>query len=101
MLRGARYKYLYHVGAPSQLFDLSADPGECKDLAASPDHGELIAQFERQLRTLLDPEETDARARKSQWEKVEASGGKEAVLRRGTFDNSPVPGEMPAFQKVQ
>ena len=101
MLRGARYKYLYHVGARPQLFDLSADPEEREDLASSPGHEKLISQFEQQLRTSLDPEEIDTRARKSQREKVEASGGKEAVMRRGTFDNSPVPGETPAFQKFQ
>ena len=99
MLRGVRYKYLYHVGSPAQLFDLFADPDECEDLASSPGHEKLIAQFEQQLRTVLHPEQVDARARQSQQEKVEAAGGKEAVLRRGTFDNSPVPGESPAFQR--
>ncbi len=101
MLRGVRYKYLYHVGSPAQLFDLSADPEEREDLASSPGHEKLISQFEQQLRTLLDPEEIDVRARKSQREKVEAFGGREAVMRHGTFDNSPVPGEEPAFQKFQ
>jgi choline-sulfatase len=101
MLRDERYKFVFHVAAPPQLFDITSDPGECSDLVVSGGHDELIAKFEGRLRSLLDPEETDARARQSQREKVEAFGGREEVLRRGTFDNSPVPGETPAFQKFQ
>ena len=101
MLRDGRYKFVFHVGAPPQLFDLASDPAECTDLVISGGHDELIEAFEGRLRALLDPEETDALARQGQREKVEAFGGREAVLRRGTFDNSPVPGEGPDFQKFQ
>ena len=101
MLRDSRYKYIYHVGEPPQLFDISTDPAECNDLASYSGHQELLEKFEGRLRGLLDPEEVDARARQNQHEKVEAGGGKQEVLRRGTFDNSPVPGETPEFQKYQ
>ena len=101
MLRDSRYKYVYHVGAPPQLFDISTDPAECNDLASSAGCEQVVEEFERRLRGLLDPEEIDARAHQSQREKVEALGGRQAVQQRGTFDNSPVPGETPAFQKFQ
>ena len=101
MLRDLRYKYVHHVGGSPQLFDISADPAECNDLASSTGHEELLETFEARLRALLNPEEIDARARQNQREKVEACGGKQAVLRRGTFDNSPVPGETPEFQKYR
>jgi hypothetical protein len=101
MLRDARYKYVYHVGGMPQLFDMVVDPSETDDLGTSGEHKNRIEEFEKCLRALIDPEETDAMARQDQREKVEAFGGKEAVLRRGSFDNSPVPGEPPAFQKFQ
>ena len=37
MLRDRRYKYVYHVDAPPQLFDLTTDPDELNDLAENPD----------------------------------------------------------------
>ena len=43
------------------------------------------------------PEAVDARAKADQRARIEAFGGRQAVLRRGTFDNSPIPGEAPAF----
>ena len=33
MLRDQRFKYVYHVGAPPQLFDMQDDPDELHDLA--------------------------------------------------------------------
>ena len=37
MLRDRRYKYIYHVAGPAQLFDLELDPDEVNDLARQPD----------------------------------------------------------------
>ena len=98
MLRDRRYKYIYYVGAAPQLFDVEADPHECRDLAAARAHAPIAANFQRHLRALLDPEAVDGRARADQRARVEAHGGEEAVRQRGAFDNSPVPGETPAFR---
>ncbi|MCB0091343.1 MAG: hypothetical protein KDE54_25800, partial [Caldilineaceae bacterium] len=70
------------------------------DLAASPEHVDTRARFDAELRKLLDPEATDARAKADQHAKVERFGGEDAVLRRGFFVNSPTPGEDPGFQKL-
>ena len=59
----------------------------------------MLRDFETRLRAILDPEAVDAQAKADQRAKVEAFGGEEAVLRRGTFTNSPVPGEEPGFQR--
>ena len=66
MLRDRRYKYVYHVDAPAQLFDLVDDPAEVNDLAIDPDAStrNLLREREDQLRAILDPELTD-RARQS------------------------------------
>ena len=97
MLRDRRYKYVYYVGAPPQLFDLTEDPLEIHDLAGSPEFSFLLEEFEKRLRKLLDPEQIDTRAKADQKRAVEACGGRDAVIERGSFDNSPVPGEKPQF----
>jgi choline-sulfatase len=100
MIRTLRYKYVHYVGEPPQLFDLMSDPEEVRDLAADRAYQPVLQEMEIRLRFITDPEETDARARAEQQARIEAFGGKEAVLRRGTFDNSPVPGEAPQFREV-
>ncbi len=100
MLRGLRYKYVHYAGASPQLFDLETDPHELRDLASDPAHEAVRQAMETRLRARLDPESVDAQARSDQHAKIEAHGGEAQVLRRGTFDNSPVPGETPAFKGV-
>ena len=95
MLRDRRYKYIYHVDAPAQLFDLIADPNELRDLALAPDAAasQLLTEYESQLRGILDPEAVDRRAKADQAARIETLGGREAVIARGVFTNSPAPGE--------
>jgi choline-sulfatase len=46
---------------------------------------------------MLDPEEVDRRAKRRQAELVAANGGREAVIRRGSFAYSPPPGFKAEF----
>ena len=103
MLRDRRYKYVYHVDAPAQLFDLVDDPAEVNDLAIDPDTStrKLLREREGQLRAILDPEVTDRRAKADQRQLIENFGGRDAVVARGSFINSPVPGEQPRFRQMQ
>ena len=50
-VRGERYKLITYPGYPSwtELFDLAQDPLEMRDLADSPEHGEVRAALERRL----------------------------------------------------
>jgi choline-sulfatase len=59
----------------------------------------VLANFERELRALIDPEAVDAQAKADQKALIDSFGGKEAVMSRGAFDNSPVPGETPTFRQ--
>ena len=98
MLRDSTHKYVHYTCDNPQLFNLVDDPGECHDLAADPDQKALRMERREHLQTILDPDQTDARAKSDQRELIESFGGQKAVLARGAFDNSPVPGENPAFR---
>ncbi len=98
MLRDRTWKYVHYVEDPPQLFNLEEDPMETTDLSGSTEHQSTLVSFERRLRELLNPETTDARAKADQLAKIASFGGAEAVRSRGAFDNSPVPGEAPAFR---
>jgi choline-sulfatase len=97
MVRRGRYKYVHYVSAPAQLFDLETDPQEVVDLAADPQLSAVRNELEMELRGILDPDAIDRLAKSDQLSLIERHGGREAVLRRGTFVNSPVPGEQPTF----
>ncbi len=97
MLLSGRYKLVYYVDAPNQLFDLETDPREEHDLAGSPEHSDTLARLETELKTIVIPEDADRKAREDQAAVVAREGGREAVIARGSFDNSPVPGEEPKF----
>lgn len=49
---------------------------------------------------MLDPEAVDAQAKADQKAKVASLGGEAALRQRGSFENSPVPGEKPKFKLV-
>ena len=97
MIRHGRYKYLYYVGYPPQLFDLDADPEELNDLAGDPRYAKAIAECDRQLRRVCDPDEVDARAKRRQAYLLERHGGREAVIQRGDLGFTPAPGVPAAF----
>jgi len=92
MIRHGRFKYIHYVGLAPMLFDLEADPHERRDLAGDPAHRETIAECERRLRTVVDPEAMDRLARADQRAHIEKHGGTDAILKRGHFRYSPPPG---------
>jgi hypothetical protein len=69
---------------------------ELNNLADAAQHQPLVQEYRQRLAQIVDPEEVDARCKADQLAKVDAFGGKEAVIRRG-LSNSPVPGEKPVF----
>jgi choline-sulfatase len=82
---------------PPQLFDLEADPQETRDLAREDGYRGLVADCEALLRRVVDPEKADALARGDQRARIETFGGREAILKRGSFGYSPAPGTQPIF----
>jgi choline-sulfatase len=97
MIRKGKFKYVYYVGMPPQLFDLEADPYETRDLRQDPGYRGFVADCEAALREVVDPEAADKQARKDQAVKIAALGGREAILAKGSFGYSPVPGTKPVY----
>ena len=93
MLTRNHWKYHHYVGYAPELFDLQADPQETRDLASSPACQETLAEFDATLRSMLDPEAVDRRAKDDQNALVERHGGREAALRLG------YPGETPTDKR--
>ncbi len=97
MVRRANYKFIYYVDMKPELFDLDADPDELDDLADRPEHASLVAEMEAALRSIADPEAVDRQAKADQAALVEKHGGREAVLKKGTFGGTPAPGHKAVF----
>ena len=97
MIRKGPLKYIHYAGMRPQLFDLGADPEERHDLGDDRAYRGVVADCERTLRRIVDPEAVDAQARRDQRARVAAEGGREAIIRRGTFGFSPAPGTTPVY----
>jgi len=97
MIRHGSFKYVHYVGMPPQLFDLAADPYETRDLGQDPGYTGLVADCEAALRRVVNPEAADAQARADQAAKIASLGGKAAILAKGSFGFSPVPGTKPVY----
>jgi len=101
MIRHGKWKYVYFVRYPEQpeLFDLESDPEELRDLGADKAHLAVRKECHDKLAAMLDPEEVDRKAKRRQAELVAAHGGREAVIRRGSFAYSPPPGFKAEFDQ--
>lgn len=60
MIRTARWKLNYYPGNAGELYDLAEDPGETRNLYASPAHAAVAAEMkDRLLEWLITSDETD------------------------------------------
>ncbi len=97
MLRKGRYKLIYYVDYEPELFDLESDPEETVNLARTPEHQDTLNALEQELRKITNPELVDREAKDCQAAIIEQHGGREAVIKKGGFGNTPAPGENPVF----
>ena len=63
MVRRGNYKFNYYVGYPPELFDLTKDPEEESNLAGDEQFLSVVREMERLLRSIVNPEESDRRAK--------------------------------------
>ena len=66
MLKRGDHKLCHYVGNEPQLFNVNVDPLENDDLASKPEYATIRNEMETALRTVLDPEREDARAKENQ-----------------------------------
>lgn len=97
MLRKGALKYVHYTGHGDELFDLDADPEELCNLAADPAHTGVLEAFRASLRALVDPDETDRRAKMAQRTRLAELGGMDRIVAQGGVPHTPAPGEEPAF----
>jgi choline-sulfatase len=69
MIRRGRWKLVYYHGYAPQLFDLAADPDECRDCAADPTYAEIRAELTTRLMADWDPDEIERRMRRRRADK--------------------------------
>lgn len=60
MVRKGKWKYIHHIDAPHQLFDLGRDPDELQNVYAA--HPAVAGNLESELRLICDPEGENDRA---------------------------------------
>jgi choline-sulfatase len=99
-IRDERYKLIYHVDMPNQLFDLHTDPQETNDLLIETPNNKLAQILEAKLREIVDPEALDEQVKSDQLDHAEKFGGLEAVRKAGTFAVSPIPGKKAQVENV-
>lgn len=97
MIRHGRFKYIHYVGMPPMLFDLEADPHETRDLGEDPGFAGVRAECEARVRKIVDPETVDRQARADQAARIAELGGREAIVKRGSFGYSPPPGTKAVY----
>ena len=91
MLRKGRWKYHHYVGFAPELFDLQADPEELHDLAGDPAYADELADMQRALRAICDPEAVDAQAKADQAALIEGYGGPDKAHLLGSSTSTPTP----------
>lgn len=84
MLRQADWKYIAYVGHEPQLFDLASDPDEVRNLAAT--RLEAVERMDRLLRSIVDYDEVDARAKA--YDRRSFGAWREAELAAGTYEDT-------------
>lgn len=91
LVRQGQWAYHHYVGFESELFDMTADPGQCFNVASKEERRSVCERMEKLLTKMLDPQEVDQRAKVDQDALVARFGGREAALRKGPAGASPVP----------
>ncbi|MBO43582.1 MAG: sulfatase [Rhodospirillaceae bacterium] len=97
MIRKGKYKYIHYVSFEPELFDLDTDPEELTSLHKDAAYTDVLKAMESELREICDPEAVDEAAYQSQCKKVEAAGGRDALMARGKYQGTPAPGHDPVF----
>ncbi len=98
MVRWDRWKFVYYVGHPPQLFDLTADPNEVANLSVDGVNDPIVRaawkEGEQRLRVICDPEEVNTRCFADQKRRIVELGGIEDCKNAYVFNHTPTPKEQ-------
>ncbi len=100
VLRQDRYKLIYHVGHPNELYDLQADPFETVNLAEQQKHSATLDHLITVLKGLCNPEDHDRAVKQAQGKKAAEYGGRDAIVGSGTLVYTPPPGIKAEITKI-
>lgn len=81
MLRRNQYKYIHYEGERPQLFDLSNDPLEERDLAQKPEYRRVVVEMEADLQKIVDTKALERESKDAQRRLLDAHGGEETFLK--------------------
>ncbi len=98
MVRWSRWKFVYYVGHPPQLFDLTDDPNEVINLAVDGVNDPLVRaawkEGEKRLRAICDPEEINSQCFADQKRRIDELGGIGECKNAYVFNHTPTPKEQ-------
>ncbi|MGI9385947.1 MAG: sulfatase-like hydrolase/transferase [Methyloligellaceae bacterium] len=97
MIRKGNYKYIHYVDYAPELFDQESDPEEESNLAADPAYTSVLDDMQKELARRVDPETLNAAVQSAQAALIAQHGGREAVLKKGSFQGTPAPGEKAEY----
>lgn len=80
MIRTDRYKYVYYLDGPAQLFDMVNDPQELVDLGTDPGYEAVRQEHHAILLGIGAPDAIDRQAKSDQGAFLQELGGEQAVL---------------------
>jgi len=88
MVRWGEWKYVHYAeGHPPQMFNLTRDPDEERELGTT--EPEALADAQARMAEILDPEETNSRAHADQARLVAELGGREKLLAAPQWNFTP------------
>ena len=102
MVRWDDWKYIYYAGLAPQLFNLAADPRELMELAQiknDPRVSAALAEGQRRLLEICDPEAVNRQAFADQAKRIEMLGGVEACKTSYLFNHTPTPSEQAKLER--
>lgn len=93
MIGDGDFTFIHYAGGrPPMLFDLANAAQARRDLGENPAFADVRARSTERQYSVQDPAGVDQRARANQRQRIDANGGREATLVKGTFRFSPPSG---------
>lgn len=91
MIGWDKWKFVYYVDQVPQLLDLDNDPYELNDLSSDQSYKDILAEAEKRLRTIYDPEKVNRDCFSDQQKRIEELSSLETCKNSFVFNHTPIP----------